>query len=130
VNEKERELRRRRIHKMLDVKVWDYQNVSIHGDHFRHFLVKSAVYKLLREAGHDHVFTEVPFPNGRIADVLDTHTGHVYEVETDSGPSDQREKQDNFWNYDGIQDVLVLDPTELPSDIENLKDELEKHLIL
>jgi len=115
---------------MLDVKVWDYQNVSIHGDHFRHFLVKSAVYKLLQEAGHDHVFTEVPFPNERIADVLDTHTGHVYEVETDSGASDQREKQDNFWNYDGIQDVLVLDPTELPSDIENLKDELEKHLIL
>lgn len=130
MNKKQRELRRRKIHKMLDVKVWDYQNVSIHGDRFRHFVVKSAIYKILSRADHDHVFTEVPFPNGRIADVLDTHTGHVYEVETDSGPADEREKEENFWDYEGIQDVLVIDPQELPSDIENLKSELEKELIL
>lgn len=130
MNEKQRELRRRKIHKMLEVKVWDYQNVSIHGDRFQHFVVKSAVYKLLKEAGHENVFTEIPFPNGRIADVLDTHTGHVYEIETDSGPSDEREKQENFWDYEGIQDVLVIDPTEYSGDLDSLRKDLREELII
>lgn len=130
MNQKERELRRRRIHKMMEVKVWDYQNVAVHGDSFRHFLVKSGIYKLLQNEGHEYVFTEIPFPNGRIADVLDTHTGHVYEVETDSGPADRKEKEENFWDYEGIQDVLVIDPTELPENLKELKSELKRELIL
>lgn len=130
MNQKERELRRRKIQKMMDVKIWDYQNVSIHGDHFEHFLVKSAIYKLLSEAGHDHVFTEIPFPNGRIADVLDTETALVYEVETNATASSREEKEKNFWDYPGIQDVLVIDPTGLPDEIGELRKELKSRLVL
>lgn len=115
---------------MMDVKIWDYQNVSIHGDHFRHFLVKSAIYKLLSEAGHDHVFTEIPFPNGKIADVLDTETALVYEVETGMTNQDQLEKEENFWDFPGIQDVIVIDPKRLPENLEELRKELKSELVL
>jgi len=130
VNEREKELRRIKIRKMLDVDIWDYQNVSIHGDAFRHFVVKSAIYKLLSEAGHDNVFTELPFPNGRIADVLDTETGLVYEVETDMTASDQREKEENFWDFQGIRDVIVIDPSGLPENLKELRSELKSELVL
>lgn len=130
MNERDREIRRIKIRKMLDVDIWDYQNVSIHGDAWRHFLVKSAIFKLLNEAGHDHVFTEIPFPNGRIADVLDTETALVYEVETDMTASDQREKEENFWDFDGIQDVIVIDPGDLPENLKELRNELKSRLVL
>ncbi|MDY6770007.1 MAG: hypothetical protein SVU88_03470 [Candidatus Nanohaloarchaea archaeon] len=100
-----------------DKQTWNRHEggVYVHGDGYRHFIVKAAVFKVLQEAGHD-VATEVQFPNSYIADVVDASTGVIYEVETDASDSDAVAKIENFSGFDVIEDVIILDPEEIIDD--------------
>lgn len=87
------------------------KGVNVHGDGFNHFLVKAAVYKVLQEAGHE-VLTEVEFPNGYVADVIDLNTFYIYEVETDADTDTIIDKIEHFDGFSVVEEVLVLDPVE------------------
>lgn len=132
VNDKERI--RRKI-ELIDLTDGDKDNwnrheggVFVHGDHFWHFMVKAAVFKVLQEAGHD-VATEVQFPNGYIADVVDAHTFHVYEIETNATARDVIEKVENFDGFTVLEDVHVMDPVEAPWTFEEIRPWIEEKVV-
>lgn len=109
-----------------------YSGVNRHGDEYRHFMVKSAIYELLSDRGHE-VRTEVEIPDGWIADVIDADTAHIYEVETNLTQADKKSKVKRYLQAECmgpvIEDIIFLDPTELPTDIIELRKELEQKII-
>lgn len=123
MNEKERVRRKMQLIDLTegDKDTWNSHEggVFVHGDAFRHFVVKAAVFKVLQEAGHD-VATEVQFPNGYVADLVDAHTGIIYEIETDATGSDIIGKVENFDGFEVIEDVIVLDPVEIVEEATEL----------
>lgn len=129
MNQKEREKRKRWLFGILETgSALRTDSIRFHSDGYKHFMVKAAIGYILRQENHEFM-TEAEFPNGRLADVLDLRTGTVYEVETNASKADMESKARNF-PYDPVRDVIVLDPTDYGDDIENLKDELEKELVL
>lgn len=109
-----------------------YSGVNRHGDKYRHFLVKSAIYEILAEKGHE-VRTEVEIPNEWIVDVIDADTAQIYEVETNLTQSDRKSKVRRYLQAECmgpvIEDMIFLDPTELPENIFELRERLEEELV-
>jgi len=130
MNQKEKEIRKRKIYGILKKESYQTQDsVEFHSDGYRHFMVKASIGYILRN--NDHRFlTEAEFPNGRMADVVDLETGLVYEVETNASRSDAKEKLGNFWDYEPISDVIVLDPTDYPEEINEMREQLKSELVL
>lgn len=121
------------IKKCGGYKEWNkYSGANRHGDEYRHFMVKSAIYEILASEGHE-VRTEVEIPNGWIADVIDADTAHIYEVETELSHADRKSKVKRYLQAECmgpvINDIVFLDPTELPTDILELKEELKREII-
>jgi len=121
------------IEKCGGSKNWNsYSGVNRHGDEYRHFMVKSAIYEILSDKGHE-VRTEVEVPNGWIIDVIDADTAQIYEVETNLSKADRKSKVRRYLQAECmgtvIEDIIFLDPTELPRDMLELRDELETELI-
>ena len=115
-------------------KAWNMSSgVNRHGDEYRHFMVKSAIYEILASEGHE-VRTEVEIPNGWIVDVLDADTARIYEVETNLSSASRKSKVQRYLQAECmgpvIEDIIFFDPTEMPTDILKLKKELRKELIL
>lgn len=122
------------IEKCGGSREWNRKSgVNRHGDEYRHFMVKSAIYEILSDENHE-VRTEVEIPNGWIVDVLDADTARIYEVETNISPGTKKSKVQRYLQAQCmgpvIEDIIFFDPTELPSDIHELKEELKKELIL
>ncbi|MBC5793208.1 MAG: hypothetical protein H8Z69_04190 [Nanohaloarchaea archaeon] len=114
-------------------KEWNKKSgVNRHGDEYRHFMVKSAIYNILAEEGHE-VRTEVEVPNGWIVDVIDADTAHIYEVETNLSPGDRKSKVQRYLQAECmgrvIEDIIFLDPTELPLDMKELRERLRSEVI-
>lgn len=109
-----------------------YSGVNRHGDQYRHFMVKAAIYEILSDEGHE-VRTEVEVPNEWIVDVIDADTAHIYEVETDLAPADRKSKVKRYLQArcmgPVIEDIIFLDPKELPTDIFELKEALKDELV-
>lgn len=110
-----------------------YSGVNRHGDEYRHFMVKSAIYEILASEGHE-VRTEVEIPNGWIADVIDADTAHIYEVETGLTHADRKSKVKRYLQAECmgpvINDIVFLDPRKLTTDILELREELKEEVIL
>lgn len=122
------------IEKCGGYKKWNKSSgVNRHGDEYRHFMVKSAIYEILSNQGHE-VRTEIEIPNGWIVDVLDADTARIYEVETDLAPGSKKSKVQRYLQAECmgpvIEDIIFFDPRELPTDIHELKEELMEELIL
>lgn len=129
MNEKEKALKRTRLKEEIG-DFWENEGVvKYHSDGYKHFIVKSAICFVLRKNGHDFC-TEHEFPNGRICDVLDVETFLVYECESNASSSDVEEKLGNFWDYDEVRDTIVIDPTDAPDDIGEIRDWVEDRLVL
>lgn len=129
LNNKEKAVKQMKLKEEIG-DFWENEGVvKYHADGYKHFLVKSAICFVLRKNGHDFA-TEHEFPNGRICDVLDLETFHVYEIETNASESDVKEKLGNFWDYDGIRDTLVIDPSDAPDDIHGIRDWVEERLLV
>lgn len=111
-------------------KEWNRRKgVSVHGDKFRHFIVKAAIYKVLHAAGHD-VRTEVRLADGAtIADVVDGTTAIAYEIETGLTAADKKAKMEGYWKVP-VEDVIILDPTKLPDDLTELESAVRDEVIL
>jgi len=106
--------------------------IRLHGSNetTKHLMVKALVAQVLRERGH-RFDTEVLGPNGRV-DVLDFGLPDskpvVYEVETDLTPQTRREKATEY-AVGPVRDVLFLDPTEAPDDIQAMKEWVEHEVV-
>lgn len=121
------------IEKCGGQKEWNRKSgVNRHGDKYRHFMVKSAIYEILADEGHE-VRTEVEIPNEWIVDVIDADTAMIYEVETDLSPASKKSKVKRYLQAECmgrvIDDIIFLDPKELPTDIFELKKELREEII-
>lgn len=99
-------------------------NVSVHGDRYRHFMIKAAVFKVLTEAGHD-VATELTVPGGGKLDVVDLHTFRAYEIETGLTTKGRRDKTRKYLADDVmgryLNDIHFLDVAEAPDDLDALE---------
>lgn len=130
MNKKERKIRKQKIFGIVKKESYRTQDsVEFHSDGYKHFMVKAAIGYVLRDNSH-RFLTEAEFPNGRMADVVDLHTGLVYEVETNASRKDVEEKLGNFWDYEPIDDVLVIDPTEFPDDLDEIREQVRGELVL
>lgn len=106
--------------KSIDVKPWqglavEHQNTAKH--EFVKWALSRAVYQCDRPWD-----SEVRFPNGREADVVDLgpedEKAVVYEVETGVTPSRASEKLEHFYyEFENIvRDVIIVDPADVPDD--------------
>jgi hypothetical protein len=127
MNEKEKEKQRIALRELVGHKHFYSRKgkVCYHGDGYKHFMVKAAIGYILRKKGHGFA-TELEFPNGRIADVVDLETFLIYEAESDKTRLQESRKLGNFWDYGPVADVIVLDPQELPDSLGELKTVLEE----
>ncbi len=106
----------------IDLKPWAGLNAEFNNT-LKHEFVKWALAAALYE--RDHAWdSEVNFPNGREADIVDLGPDDgepvVYEVETDVSRADVTRKLNHFYYpyEDMIRDVIVIDPQEVPNDPE------------
>lgn len=128
VNKKDKIVKRSKLSDNADI--WKNEGkVAYHADGYRHWMVKSVIGYVLRKNNHKFS-TEVEFENGRIADIVDLETFLVYECESNASKSDVEEKLGNFWDYDHISDTIVIDPTDAPDDIHEIRDWVEERLVL
>ena len=112
---------------------WD-NGVFLHGqgETAKHAHVKLALARVLQQKrGKNGWDTEVPGPNGRV-DVLDLGPTDgqpvVYEVETGATPARRKEKAEQY-AVGPVRDVIVLDPTDAPDDVQSLHEWAEREVI-
>lgn len=128
MNKKEKAIHRSKLSDIADI--WDNAGkVAYHSDGFSHWMAKACIGFILRKNNHKFA-TEVEFDNGAIADVIDLNTFIVYELESNYTEKDKQEKYDNFWEYEEVRDIIVLDPQELSGDLKTMRTELENKLVL
>lgn len=108
-------------------------NVSVHGDRYRHFMIKAAVFKVLTEAGHD-VATELTIPGGGTLDVVDLHTFRAYEVETGLTTKGRRDKVRQYLADDAmgryLDDIHFLDVDEAPDGLDALEEWVADRVVI
>lgn len=118
----------------IDVKPWAGLNVE-HQNTIRHEFVKFCLTRAIYETGRAWD-SEVEFPNGREADVLDLGPDDgkpvVYEVETGVTPKRKTEKLNHFYYgfEDVVRDVIVIDPAEVPRGSEEAVEYLATEVVL
>lgn len=106
--------------------------VHLHGPNEtpKHAHVKLALAREILKRGR-RFDTEVKGPGGRV-DVLDLGAPDeqplVYEVETDSSAKQRKEKAKQY-AVGPVRDVIVLDPTEAPDQIEALSEWAERQVV-
>ena len=128
MNNKEKAIHRSKLNNVADI--WDNAGkVAYYSDGYHHWMAKASIGFILRK--NDHKFaTEVEFSNGAIADVMDLETFIVYELESNYSKKDKQEKYNNFWDYEEVKDIIVIDPQKFSNDIKTMRNELESKLVL
>ena len=118
----------------IDIKEWDGLNVE-HQNTPKHEFTKWALTRVLYEK--DRAWdSEVSFPNSREADIVSLGPTDgkpvVYEVETDVTPQRKTDKLEHFYYpfEDKIRDVIIIDPADVPDELDAALDYLrEKEVI-
>lgn len=117
--------------KSIDVKPWDGLNAEFQNT-LSHEFVKWALAAALYEVEHKWD-SEVGFPNGREADIVDLGPDDgkpvVYEVETDVSRADVDRKLDHF-HLGPVRDVIVIDPADVPDKPEEAVEYLLQHEVI
>lgn len=121
----------------IEVKPWrglraEHQNTRKH--EFVKFCLTRAIRERADEKNEERDWdSEVTFPNGRECDVIDIGPPDgqpvVYEVETDVTEKRKREKLDHFL-VGPVREVMVIDPADVPNDMDNAIDYLLKHWVI
>ena len=115
----------------IDVKPWrgvqaEFNNTYKH--EFVKWALACAIYE--RDRAWD---TEVTFPNGREADVIDLGPDDgqptVYEVETGYTDADVKRKLNHF-HIGPIRDVILIDPADVPDDPEAAVEYLLDNVVI
>jgi hypothetical protein len=115
----------------IDLKPWDGLNAEFNNT-LRHEFVKWALAATIYEAGRSWD-SEVRFPNGREADIVDLGPEDgdpvVYEVETDYTRSDVERKLNHF-HIGPVRDVILIDPSDVPADPEEAVTYRRNHEVI
>ena len=138
MNKKDIERRRQKIKSAVSPEnrgngYWrEQRGVKRHGDRWKHFLIKASVFQFLSDQGHE-VLTEVEIHEGYKVDVLDAETALIYEIETGLTKKSRRSKLKRYLDPETdfgrvVEDIVFIDPEDLPDDIHELKDEIEAYL--
>lgn len=110
----------------IDLKPWDGLNVEHHNS-LKHEFVKFMLSRVLYDNDRDWD-SEVRFPNGREADIVDLGPDDgepvVYEVETNVTPQRKSEKLNHF-HTGPVRDVIIIDPADVPDDPDDAYDYLQ-----
>lgn len=93
------------------------------GEGMKHFLIKSMVFKLLRDRGKT-VCCEAETSNG-IADIINLNDRIVYELESEPSPSRVKKKIEQFPEF---EDVFILNLREIPDRLEAAEQYLKRRL--
>jgi len=114
----------------IDLKPWDGLNVE-HQNTAQHEFVKFVLTRILYEMDRQWD-SEVRFPNGREADIVDMGPTDgkpvVYEVETNLTSKRRREKLNHF-HTGPVRDVICIDPLDVPTELEAALDHVRKEMI-
>lgn len=115
----------------IDLKPWEGLNAEFNNT-LKHEFVKFALAAAIYE--NDRVWdSEVRFPNGREADIVDLGPDDgqavVYEVETDYTRADVERKLNHF-HTDNVRDVIVIDPGDIPNDPEDAVEYLLENVVI
>ena len=94
--------------------------------------MKFCLAKAIHETGRQWD-SEVTFPNGREADVLDLGPDDgqpvVYEVETNYTSADVDRKLNHF-HVGPVRDVIVIDPQDIPDDPEQAVEYIQDTVVI
>jgi hypothetical protein len=126
--------------KSIDIRTWNGLNVE-HQNTPKHEFVKFALTRVIYEAGDDGNYargwdSEVEFPNGREADIVDMGPPDsdpvVYEVETDVTETRKSDKLQHFYYpfEDLIRDVIIIDPADVPDELEPALEYLRSNVVI
>ena len=124
----------------IDVTPWE----GLHAEHQntrKHEFVKFALTRAIYEAGEDGNYSrgwdsEVNFPNGREADIVDLGPPDsqpvVYEVETGVTETRKSDKLEHFYYpfEDAIRDVIIIDPDDVPNTHDAAVDYLRENVVI
>lgn len=117
--------------KSIDIKPWDGLNAEFNNT-LKHEFVKWALAATIYEC--DRAWdSEVRFPNGREADIVDLGPDDgdpvVYEVETDYTKADVTRKLNHF-HIKPVRDVIIIDPADVPAHPEEAVAYLLEHEVI
>lgn len=115
----------------IDLKPWDGVNAEFQNT-LKHEFVKWALAAAIYEVGHGWD-TEVEFPNGREADVVDLGPDDgkpvVYEVETGYTDADVKRKLNHF-HIGPVRDVIIIEPADVPAHPEEAVEYLLENEVI
>lgn len=105
---------------------WWNHLTKLSNESYKHFIAKSALFWILRDVKHE-VATEWKVPNGYV-DICDKTTRMLYEIEFQSSRKfrSRKLKQYKITGYE----IIIIDCSKLPSDIDGIKEYLEGFIIL
>ena len=109
-----------------------WQGLQIHSQNTaKHEFVKFVICWVLDEMDREWD-TEVQAPNGRV-DIYDLgpvdEKPVVYEVETNVTTKRKREKHEQYYE-DFLRDVLVIDPEDVPTELNAAIDYVRENVII
>lgn len=90
----------------------------------KHWITKAIVFKILFDKRRN-VGSEIEVGNG-IADIFDADTKIVYEIENNSS---KRKVENKIFNFSEASDVFIINPKEIPNDINSAKKYLERIVV-
>ena len=105
---------------------WINHLTKFSSEHYRHFVAKAILFYLLRKMKHN-VATEYRVPNGYV-DIVDKDTWTFYEIENGKSPKYRNLKKE-LYQVTGY-DVIVVDCSKLPSDIDEARKYLEQFIVV
>ena len=105
---------------------WLNHLTKFSNESYRHFVVKSILFYLLREIKHD-VATEWRVPNGYI-DICDKTTHVLYEIELHVSPKFRSRKLEQY-DISGYE-IIIVDCSKLPDDIDGIRKFLSEYVLL
>jgi len=104
---------------------WPNHLTKLSNETYKHFMVKSCLFFLLRKMKHD-VSSEWRTPNGYV-DLCDKTTRTFYEIEFHSSRK-YRSRKFDLYRLTGYE-VIVIDCSRIPPDLEGMKEYLDQYII-
>ena len=104
---------------------WPNHLTKLSNETYKHFMAKACLFYLLRRLKHD-VSSEWRTPRGYV-DLCDKTTQTFYEIEFHPSPKFRSRKID-LYRVTGYE-VIVIDCSRIPPDIEGMKMYLEEYII-
>ena len=98
---------------------------KLSNESLKHFIIKSALFWLLRSMGHD-VASEWRVANGYI-DICDKSTGTLYELDVNSTTKTKLRKRERY-KVSGY-DIIFIDCSKMELELAGIQKYLERFIV-